>query len=213
MKLPDLNPAVLIAFGCLTGAIVTALFFPHFPAIPENLATILGSTFGVIGAFLVANWTFQRNLRELRQPITKRYDYCLETIEKAREMVPNLEGKLILVLQKIQEAQPDLRNVTPEMHSPDVKHGAWKTVTKITKDYPIKKFENINKSLNLVHSELFWLRTNRRDSMSPVEIAKVSEILEPLEKAVERLSDIVNSFKRLSQFKDNSTALNDIANT
>ncbi|RCK33355.1 hypothetical protein TH9_10700 [Thalassospira xiamenensis] len=199
MRLPDLNPIILISFGCLTGAIVAGLFFPNFPAIPEGWSTIFGSTLGVFGAFLVANWTFQRNLdvreQQIRSPIQKRFEYCYDYLQTASDFSEKHSKLQMDIFDDVQKiiGRPDLWEKIngPSLAGYDPPQQIALKIVARCSEYPLNEFQNLILIAKRAKEELVWLRNHKREELSPLEIETIKEIVDDIIK-IESCADRIN---------------------
>ncbi|NIY77072.1 hypothetical protein HED22_15570 [Thalassospira sp. HF15] len=98
MKLPDLSPLTLLATGTITGILATLIFGPQVAEIPEGWGDIVGSIFGVVGAFYVARLTFnlehKTKTAATNRPLQSQAKVAIESIGDVNKFLPEFEHEI-----------------------------------------------------------------------------------------------------------------------
>ncbi|KXJ59287.1 MAG: hypothetical protein AXW12_04250 [Thalassospira sp. Nap_22] len=101
MKLPDLGPFTLLCTGLISGVLLGLLFFPEFVGIPEGWGDILGSIFGVAGAFYVARLSFYLELKSrtehANRPLYNLAVVGIDAVNRATITISEMEEQTSLV--------------------------------------------------------------------------------------------------------------------
>ena len=198
MKSGDWNTILLIVFGCLLGFVGCVIFFPGFPPMPDGWGSILGSTLGVAGAFLVANWTF--TLRQKAEE-TKTWRPFRERCELAIYMLPRIETRL----QEATVSLKDLHSLIVKANSQrllpyhlapktvsEMKSGALKIDTsrleRIHKDneelngkfqkFSYSSIDDAIYTLGNIDEALDWITKNMESSLPPLHIFSIKNALQ-----------------------------------
>lgn len=131
-------------------------------SIGEGWGSIVGALLGVFGAFLVANFSFNRNLKardlENRQPIIKRYDYLLKSIERITK---------ILIAEQILPTE-FYAGIMSTRHKLVLDQDQWRKGLTIC-----LTADSIKKELSHAKEECFWMLENKSNNLSPQEVREI----------------------------------------
>ena len=179
--------------GIPIGVVVATNFLPI--DIGDGWANISGAALGVIGAFWIANHSFNRNLKardfERRQPIVKRYAYCLSELNKIVRNASILGLTLNRIIFDESSANKEIIDTFPDDYR----------LVNITGKTDIS--QKITKSFRNITEELKWLFANKTETLSPHELAHIKDALESLENAKE--SFVFQHFKWSTKTKRDIT--------
>ncbi|KEO58770.1 hypothetical protein [Thalassospira permensis] len=198
MKSGDWNTILLIVFGCLLGFAGCVIFFPGFPPMPDGWGSILGSTLGVAGAFLVANWTFTRRQKA---EDAKSWRPFHQRCELAMYMLPKAETRLHEATESLKElydlvAKANSHRPLPYLFAPktvgEMKKGALNielpTLKKIHEDneeiqdkfqkFSYDSLDNAIYSLRSVGEALEWITKNMEETLPPIHMFSIKNALQ-----------------------------------
>jgi len=194
--------------GIPLGAITAANILPV--TVGDGWANIGGAAVGVLGAFFVANWNFTRSLKaqedRLLRPIQKRFEYCDKYLAKTASLAiqhSKLQRTLLEDIQKIVDNpevwhpinRPLLANYSP------LEATAIKIVVR-SNDYPLSEFGEIFRLTDRTTAELTWLREQKREDLSPLEleiefIGTLIEDIDRLNKAAGNSFDVLRDLQSI----------------
>lgn len=178
-----------VMLGIPMGAIAAANILPV--TVGEGWANIGGAAVGVLGAFAIANWSANRNLRTMQaeklKPAHRAVMFSLECIENANRShratfvnVITLKAKLASVMGDDNTWTEFSNNARWGMSAPDPKFGE---IAKLAGGLDRKPMKSVQENLNIAEKELSWVYENMKGIISPSEIHKVSQVVELIKTA------------------------------
>ncbi len=172
-----------VMLGIPLGAIAAANILPV--TVGEGWANIGGAAIGVLGAFAIANWSANRNLRTMQaeklKPAHRAAMFALERIEIAIHTSKAVHESIIPVYAQLSKLMGDQKAWDKytgfDIFQVNKATPKGRQIANIALNIDNELFEVIAGDLNLAERELSWVRDTMKGIVSPSEIQMVEEVI------------------------------------